>query len=184
MLECEEKTIINKSKTICFKGKHNIDKMNSLDSIYIKGKRETMENLLETDIKHYLQIEMINKLYMDYDFKLKSLFESELNKKLNGYKSQDIKKNIYNETLLINLEETLEKLISSKLRCIYCKCPVLILYKNVREPLQWSLDRIDNNKCHSNINTVISCLKCNLQRRVTNIDKFMFTKHLKINKCQ
>ena len=100
MLESEEKPIINKSKTICFKGKHNIDKMNSLDSIYIKGKRETMENLLETDIKHYLQIEMINKLYMDYDFKLKSLFESELNKKLNGYKSQDIKKNIYNETLI------------------------------------------------------------------------------------
>ena len=40
----------------------------------------------------------------------------------------------------------------------------------VRDEQQWTLDRIDNDKCHSDENTVISCLKCNLQRRVKNSD--------------
>ena len=52
----------------------------------------------------------------------------------------------------------------------------------MREPKQWTLDRIDNDKCHSKDNTVIACLKCNLDRRVTNIDKFKFTKQLNIMK--
>ena len=107
----------------------------------------------------------------------------ELHQKINGYKAQDIKKELYDVGLLINLSDTIEKLMSSKLHCYYCKCAIVLLYKSVREPTQWSLDRIDNSKCHSRENTVIACLKCNLQRRVTNIDKFIFTKSLKINKC-
>ena len=57
-----------------------------------------------------------------------------------------------------------------------------ILFSMARDETQWSLDRIDNDKCHSNENTVISCLKCNLQRRCQDMKKFTFTKQLKINK--
>jgi hypothetical protein len=46
-------------------------------------------------------IDMCNKLYMDCDFELKSLLEKELNKKIQGYKAQDIKKDIYDSNGLI-----------------------------------------------------------------------------------
>jgi hypothetical protein len=52
----------------------------------------------------------------------------------------------------------------------------------VREPTQWTLDRKDNGLCHSCDNTLIACLKCNLQRRVTDMNKFNFTKKLLLKK--
>jgi len=169
-------------KSILFTGKHTIDKMTSAinNNNSEKAKRLHMTDLDDLDITHTLQVEMLNKLYTDCDFPLKSLLEKELEKKINGYKAQDIKKEIYDADLLIHFSDTIDKLISSKLRCYYCKCAVVLLYKNVREPTQWSLDRTDNDKCHSRENTVVACLKCNLQRRVTNADKFTFTKSLKI----
>ena len=169
------------NKQISFSGKHNIDKINNIDN-KLQAKRLHMEDLLDIEITHKLQVEMCNKLYMDCDFELKSLLEKELNKKIQGYKAQDIKKEIYDAASLISLTDILEKLISTKLHCYYCKKEVLLLYKNVREPIQWTLDRMDNNLCHSKENTVIACLKCNLQRRVTDMDKFTFTKHLVIKK--
>ena len=106
----------------------------------------------------------------------------ELEKKITGYKGQDIKKDIYDKDNLITLEEVIEKLVSSKLKCFYCSSNILILYKNVREPTQWTLDRKDNELGHTCDNTLIACLKCNLQRRVTTMEKFDFTKKLKINR--
>ena len=47
---------------------------------------------------------------------------------------------------------------------------------------QWSLDRIDNDIGHYKENVVISCLECNLKRRKTNADAFLFTKQLRIKK--
>lgn len=177
------------TKAISITGKHNIDKMNikhkmnKSENIKIKAQRLNMETLLDTDITHKAQLQMLNKLYMDCDFPLKSLLEKELERKINGYKAQDIKKDIYDSALLITLADTIEKLLPTKLLCYYCKLPVFLLYKNVRDLSQWTLDRKDNDKCHSKENTLVSCLKCNLQRRVTDIDKFTFTKHLKISKC-
>lgn len=168
-------------KIISFTGKHNIDKINNINTKKA-AKRIHMEYIDENSLIHKTQVEMINKIYMDTDFPLKSLLMKELERKLNGYKSQDIKKEIYDSSLLITLEDIIEKLVSSKLHCFFCKLSIVLLYKNVREPMQWSLDRINNDKCHSNENTIVTCLKCNLQRRVVDIDKFTFTKHLKINK--
>jgi len=114
--------------------------------------------------------------------KMQSLLKSELNHKIQGYKGQDLKKEIHNMDTLINLQDVLLKLDESNLTCYYCSKPILVLYKNVREPLQWTLDRLDNALSHTKDNTCISCLKCNLQRRVMDVDKFTFTKKLKINK--
>ena len=47
---------------------------------------------------------------------------------------------------------------------------------------QWSLDRIDNNIGHNRGNLVVACLECNLKRRRTNKDAFMFTKNMVIIK--
>ena len=59
---------------------------------------------------------------------------------------------------------------------------MLIFYNKVRDMEQWTLDRIDNDLNHSCENVVICCLRCNLQRRCQNKDKFLFTKQLRIVK--
>ena len=66
--------------------------------------------------------------------------------------------------------------------CFYCKCETYILYEIVREHNQWTIDRIDNSLGHNNDNFVISCLGCNIKRRKTNSDKFLFTKQLNLIK--
>ena len=50
----------------------------------------------------------------------------------------------------------------------------------VRDPKQWSVDRINNCNGHNKDNIVLSCLDCNLKRRNKNKDSFLFTKQLKV----
>ena len=45
-----------------------------------------------------------------------------------------------------------------------------------------NLDRINNDLGHNKDNVKIACLGCNLKRRRLNMDKFLFTKQLKIQK--
>ena len=166
-------------RAINITGKHNIDKLNALQTASYKAVRKSMTTLDELKIRHSAQIEMINRLYItDGEFEYKSLLKSELNHKIQGYKGQDIKKNLHNEETLINYEDVVIKLMREKLLCCYCAEHIFVLYKNVREPYQWTLDRLDNTLGHTKENTCISCLKCNLQRRVTDVGKFMFTKKL------
>ena len=134
------------------------------------------------DISHSEQISLLNQSYLEEKKDKKNMIYREINKKMNGYKNQDVKKQIYNEKELITLEETMEKLVISKLKCHYCLQNTHILYTRNRDETQWTLDRIDNNLCHSNENTVIACLKCNLQRRCQDAKKFTFTKQLRIAK--
>ena len=105
----------------------------------------------------------------------------EIDGKITSYKTQDKNKNKYNNDN-ITREQVIEKLVSSKLKCYYCKCNVFIFYNKVRDLDQWTLDRIDNDLSHSAENVIVSCLRCNLQRRCQNKDKFLFTKQLKIVK--
>jgi hypothetical protein len=125
---------------------------------------------------------MINQLFLEENFPEKKIMKCELQKKLNSYKQQDITKKKHNLHLLISLEEIIEKLVISKLKCYYCKHDLYIFYKNIRESYQWTLDRINNDIGHYTDNVVISCLECNLKRRRTNADAFLFTKQLRIKK--
>lgn len=163
--------IINISKKSQIKKKYN-----QLDC--------SLNNLYSEQSKFYLnnQIIFINKLYLNEDFIEKKELTSNLNNKINSYKQQDIKRNLYNENTLIMFEKLIEKLLLSKLKCYYCKNNLYLFYLNIREKYQWTLDRIDNNKNHSNENTIIACLECNLKRRVQNKEAFLFTKQLKIKK--
>lgn len=136
----------------------------------------------EMDLSFNTQQQMINMLYMGDDFEFKKELLTELNKKRNGYKQQDRKKEIFSEYYFITYEQIVEKLVQSKLSCHYCKTNVLLFFKNKREPSQWTLDRINNDLAHTDSNTIVSCLKCNLDRRVKNIDVFTFSKQLKITK--
>jgi RNase P subunit RPR2 len=102
--------------------------------------------------------------------------------KLNGYKSQDVLKELYDATQFVTLQSTLSLLITSEMKCFYCKEPVQVLYQHVREPKQWTLERIDNKHGHNDGNVEIACLSCNLRRRTMYHERFVFTKQLTIVK--
>ena len=114
--------------------------------------------------------------------KYKSKLISHIKNKLCNYKQQDIIKKKLNEQQFVSYEETVQLLQKCSLKCCYCSSEVYILYERVREMKQWSLDRVDNNIGHNSGNVVISCLECNLKRRRTNKDAFMFTKNMVIIK--
>ena len=144
----------------------------------VKKNTSTMSKTLFTDKN---QTPMINQLYLNDDFEGKKEITKSIKQKINSYKSQDTKKDKLDDNF-INYTDLLEKLVVSKLKCHYCRVNTLIMYENKREPLQWTLDRIDNTRGHSNINTVVCCLKCNLERRGTNDKKFKFTKQMRLIK--
>lgn len=163
-------------KTLTIIGKNNIDKLT-------KHKTKRIRRVAQKEIIGYEREKLIIKSIIDNtDDEYKNILLTNLQNKINSYKQQDIKRSLYNPDLLISLNETVLKLQTSNLLCHYCLKPVQLLYRIVREPSQWTLDRIDNNDCHSNDNTVIACLACNLKRRVTDKEKFEFTKRLVINK--
>jgi len=126
-------------------------------------------------------INIINQLFLEQSFNGDNTTKNELHKKINSYKQQDIKKD-KNLDGLISYEELLEKLVVSKLKCYYCRKDVLLLYENNREQKQWTLDRLDNSLGHTKDNVVVCCLKCNLERRCLNDEKFLFTKQMRIIK--
>jgi hypothetical protein len=165
-------------KAINITGKHNIDKINEIGNETYKAIRKHMTNHDEIVYDNARQLTLLREI----DNQTESLIKSELIHKIQGYKGQDIRKEIHDSKTLISLEEVVFKLCECKLSCFYCTKPLQVLYKNVREPLQWTLDRLDNSLGHTKENTCVACLKCNLQRRVMDVDKFTFTKKLKINK--
>ena len=144
----------------------------------VKKNTETMDKNI---FIYKNQIPMINQLYLNQNFEGKNEITKSIKQKISSYKSQDTKKDKLDYNF-INYTDLLEKLVVSKLKCHYCRINTLIMYENKREPLQWTLDRIDNTEGHSNINTVVCCLKCNLDRRCTNDKKFKFTKQMRLIK--
>lgn len=147
----------------------------------IQEKLKRISKLDDFEIDYNNQLKLINQLFLEENLnENKSLIrmKREIEIKINGYKQQDIKKKLYNEKLFIKLEDILEMFVSCKIKCYYCNSKMKIIYKYVRDNLQWTLDRIDNNDGHTKNNTLVCCLKCNLQRRCLNKDKFDFTKKL------
>ena len=169
-------------KKIEIQGKRNVDKMKKIEDVNYVAKRNCMVNLEPIMFEYPYQVKLINQMYFEaLDESINSILKKEIEKKIQSYKNQDMKKNKFNNDN-ITLEQVIEKLIASKLRCYYCKKPTYILYNKVRDMEQWSLDRIDNDLAHTDNNVVICCLKCNLQRRIQDKEKFLLTKNFKVNK--
>jgi len=127
------------------------------------------------------QLLCLHKLLNGVVFDEKKYFIQALKNKLDSYKQQDKKKTYDAYDNFITLENVIEKLVAYNMRCYYCNSKTLILFKNVRTNYQWTLDRLNNYDEHSDANTIICCLKCNLQRRRKNSEKFKFTKQLEHN---
>ena len=107
--------------------------------------------------------------------------KSEIERKIGGYKQQDIKKD---RVFGITYEQIVCKMEQQQLQCKYCQQEMLLKYdsRRERELRQWTLDRLDNELGHTVANCHLACLKCNLQRRRTSDAAFAFTKQLIIKK--
>ena len=127
------------------------------------------------------QLLCLHKLFNGEVFDEKKYFIQALKNKLDSYKQQDKKKTYDAYDNFITLENIIEKLVAYNMKCYYCNSKTLVLFKNLRDNYQWTLDRLNNYDEHSNSNTIICCLKCNLQRRRKNSEKFKFTKQLEHN---
>jgi hypothetical protein len=166
-------------KAIKIIGKRNVDSF--------KPKEERKRKILDTvteknELLKADQHNLIKKLCVNEEFSGNSFVKKELERKIKSYRMQDIKKDKLNEEKLIKIDECIDKLVLSKMKCYYCMEDMLLIYENVREAKQWTLDRIDNSIGHYTDNVVISCLSCNLKRRTMNDKKFKFSKQMKIIK--
>ena len=165
-------------------------KKNKKVSTSTKEKKDRVVTKTERWNKHFqdddytteMQLQYINQLQQNEMTDKSRLLKSQINGKIQGYKSQDVQKNKYDESQFIDLACVLGKLIDCGLLCFYCKEPMLVWYKHIRDPKQWSLDRIDNDYGHNKNNIEISCLSCNIRRRCMYHDRFRFTKQLTLTK--
>jgi hypothetical protein len=103
---------------------------------------------------------------------------SQIKTKLRSYKEQDIKKNKLDSLKFVTPTFILNKLEESRMVCFYCKESTSILYEYVREPKQWTIERLDNTYGHNCDNVVIACLSCNLRRRTSQFERYLTTKKI------
>lgn len=106
----------------------------------------------------------------------------QIQQKINGYKAQDLDKSLFSAPDFVDLDYTIDLIKKTGLKCYYCKNDIRILYEHVREPKQWSLERIDNDYGHNKNNVEIACLSCNLRRKTMYHERYIFTKQLNIVK--
>jgi hypothetical protein len=149
------KNIINNIKLCC---KEKIPKVRIITSSKKWIKNLTYEN----------QINLIHKK--------ENLLIQQLKNKLYSYKSQDNEKKKYDKDKFVNIDYVISILLKSNLKCYYCNKDVKVLYEIVREDDQWTLDRLDNDYGHNIDNVVISCLKCNIRKKIIHPDKYVNTK--------
>jgi len=166
-------------KKILITGKRNIDSFSNKDKKRLESEKWENKELLLDNKK---QINILNKLYLKEEYEGIKTVKKSIEKKIKGYENQDIKKDKLNKKKLIKYEDLLEILVISKLKCYYCKCDCLLMYDNVREKKQWTLDRLDNEEGHNRDNVVVSCLECNLKKGTMDDKKFKFAKQMRIIK--
>jgi hypothetical protein len=176
----------NEKKQINITGQSNRYQIKKLTQEKKKDKKRVEIEKLNLTEEYFIfekQIEIMNNiLNNDEDKNGSKILIKQIEKKINSYKQQDIDKKVLNNEKFINLKFIIDKLIETEIKCYYCKCEMYILYENVRDLKQWTVDRINNDLGHNVDNIVLACLDCNLKRRCRSADKFLFTKQLNIIK--
>ena len=98
--------------------------------------------------------------------------------KLRSYRAQDMSKTHYSEDEFITMQSLMELILRANNTCFYCKETVKLIYEEVRDPKQWTLERIDNSKGHNTDNVELACLACNLRRRTMYHERYILTKQM------
>jgi len=179
----------DESKKINITGTANRYHMKKLNKPIDKELKKRVESekwtFSEEYYKYENQIIMINDILnnnLNYTNEVSKIAIQEINKKIYGYKQQDILKKRYDEKNFLTFESVINKIIECELKCRYCTKEMNVLYDISREMTQWSVDRINNDLGHSIGNFHLACLDCNLKRRRRTDEKFLFTKQLNIIK--
>ena len=169
-------------KSIEITGKRNID---GIFNIKNPQRKSVMNGDIDISYFTYLkQLQIINCLYLEQHIEHKIVMKREITKKINGYKNQDIRKSLLDIDKIISLDQVIERLMESKLKCFYCRENCELLYKDVLSKKQWTLDRIDNKLGHNYDNVVICCLECNVKRGNMDSERFKRGKEIKIVRKQ
>lgn len=176
---------MDKQKQIVFSGKHNKYQMKKIQSILTVQKENVFNKKINPDelfirgetLLPYLH--SMEQYGFDYDDTCK-MIKKQLDKKINGYKQQDLLKNVFLSTEFVDIATILQMFRECNAKCYYCSCDMMIMYKFVRENTQWTIDRIDNDKGHNKNNIVLACLKCNLSRKCRSEQSFKMTKQMKL----
>ena len=178
------------SKKINIFGTSNRYQMKKLtNKSYDKESKKRVESekwtFSEEHYKYENQLNMIQDISnnnLHYTNDVSKISIQEINKKMYGYKQQDILKKRYDINKFLTFESVINKMMECELKCRYCTKEMNVLYDISREMRQWSVDRINNDLGHNNDNFHLACLECNLKRRRRTDEKFLFTKQLNIIK--
>jgi hypothetical protein len=171
-------------KSISITGKRNTDKMKTLDNPELVLERNVAkkwsQEIVKLYEKHGEQMSIVNKLFMDVKpLPNGDIFMKEMQKKIEGYRRQDIEKEIYDKDKFIDMEEVLSLLVACRIKCHYCSVECYIIYNEVLSKTQWTIDRINNDYGHNKGNIFIACLNCNLRRGTMDSERYKFGKLLK-----
>lgn len=150
-----------------------------------EGNVDALKNQTDNDDKYIDKIKRIKRKIcftekwkqrpLEIDNQLHSeLCKANIMQKIRGYKSQDRQKGLMNDLMFIDYDYVV--FLLQQLSCFYCKNTVSLLYENIRDPNQWTLERINNSIGHDKKNVVISCLSCNVRRRTMHYKKYLLTK--------
>ena len=165
--------------------------INAYNSITGVTERKTISKfswIFDKDLTNAYEIELLTLLTNDIHVRNESkendmkVLRREISRKIDGYKYQDVAKELYDETKFVDFSYVCNLLINTNCACYYCKQPVKCLYQKVRDSLQWTLDRIDNDYGHNKENVYICCLKCNITRKVKHHENYKVAKQMKVVK--
>ena len=162
-----------------------IDKRKCLEKVKRVFTHEESWTFSASDLTPEKQKSYISQIHNNneiVDISLCKIIIKQMNHKIHGYRTQDVLKNLLDENNFVGFLDVLDLYIKSDGLCYYCKKHVQILYEYVREPSQWTLDRIDNLFGHNRDNVLLACLSCNLARRTMYTERYSFTKQLTISK--
>ena len=131
------------------------------------------------DFTHETQLLLLEKLHAATELSPEmTIIMQQIQAKRQGYKQQDVEKGLLDVSQFIETHQIIELLHTCRLCCFYCKEPAHLVYETVRDPKQWSLERIDNGYGHNFGNVEIACLACNVRRRTIYHERYIATKQM------
>ena len=94
----------------------------------------------------------------------KNMYEQRLYQIVNRHKHKDIKSERYDANNHFHKTFIEQLFFDQHQKCIYCKCELMTVCA-ARANNLLSIKRIDNSIGHIKSNCVLSCLKCNVERK-------------------
>jgi hypothetical protein len=147
----------------------------------IEPKEKTIRKTMEEwkfDSKYLERENQLECFIVGDDDNIRAELRRQVCAKISGYKSQDMKKCIYDDAKFVRFDDVVALMAERKMSCFYCKKQALLFYEYSRDCNQWTLERIDNTRGHNVDNVEIACLNCNLRRRTMYHERYVFTKQM------